>query len=229
MSTFCLVHGAWHGAWCWERLVPALEAAGYQAVAVELPAEDTSLDFADYADVVASAVGDAEDVVLVGHSLGGLTIPHVPVRRPVAHLVFLCALTPVPGLSLVDQVAEEPDMLTPLLREGTERADGLSSVRDEETAIALFYEHCSPEDARWAAGRLRKQAQYPQAQPFELDAIPDVERTYIVAADDRAVSPDWSRRAAPQRLGVTPVEIGGDHSPFLGRPAELAQVLVGLT
>jgi pimeloyl-ACP methyl ester carboxylesterase len=208
--------------------VPELEASGHRAVAVELPCEDTAVDFSGYARVVESAIEGEDEVVLVGHSLGGHTIPLVAASRAIDHLVFLCALIPAPGLSLIDQLNDEPEMLTPVLRGGIEFENGLSWARDEQTATAAFYEHCAPEDARWAYGRLRKQARYPQTQPCELDAMPDVERTYIVAADDRAVSPEWSRRAARERLGVKPIEIEGDHSPFLGRPAELAGLFTAL-
>src|ERR1700691_2739565 len=93
MATFALVHGAFHGAWCWERLAPLLRQAGHEVVAMDLPIEDGSASFEDYADVVcASLDGYGDDVVVVGHSFGGLTIPLVAARRPVRHLVYLCAL-----------------------------------------------------------------------------------------------------------------------------------------
>ena len=75
MTTFCLVHGAWHGGWCFERLAPELEARGGRVVAPDLPCEDVEAGVSAYADVVDAALGDAEDVVLVGHSLGGLVDP----------------------------------------------------------------------------------------------------------------------------------------------------------
>jgi pimeloyl-ACP methyl ester carboxylesterase len=72
VSVFGLVHGAWHGGWCWERLVPELEQRGHTAVLPDLPCEDVRADATEYARVVGEALGDADgDVVLVGHSLGG--------------------------------------------------------------------------------------------------------------------------------------------------------------
>jgi hypothetical protein len=69
VTTFALVHGAWHGAWCWERLVPELEARGHRAIAVDLPCEDVAAGCAAYAEVVAGAAADAgADLVLVGHT-----------------------------------------------------------------------------------------------------------------------------------------------------------------
>jgi pimeloyl-ACP methyl ester carboxylesterase len=231
VSTFCLVHGAWHGAWCWERLVLELETLGHRVIAVDLPCEDTSVDFSGYADVVAAALEDVDDeVVLVGHSLGGHTVPLVAARRPINHLVYLCALIPVPGRSLRDQYSTDPDMLDVLVREGVvgDPDTRTSHWRDPDEAIASLYNDCDPADARWAVGRLRPQSTTPHAQPCPLSALPDVERTYILGRDERTVNPEWSRRAASERLGVTPVEIDGGHSPFLARPAELARMLAGL-
>src|SRR5947209_6342173 len=103
MATFGLVHGVCAGGWCWEGVTPLLEAAGHDVVAVDLPCEDRDATFSDYAEVVHEALGARDDVVLVGHSTGGLTIPLVAVGRPVRELVFLCGVIPVPGQSVVDQ------------------------------------------------------------------------------------------------------------------------------
>lgn len=104
MTTFVLVHGAWHGGWCWERLAPLLQQAGHDVVVPELPTEDGSADFDAYADVVCTDLrGCDDDVVVVAHSLAGATGALVPDRRPVRHLVYLCAAVPQGGASLVDQ------------------------------------------------------------------------------------------------------------------------------
>ena len=86
MATFGLVHGAWHGAWCWDLLVPELEFRGHAAIAMDLPCEDREATFFDYAETVSSALLDSSDVVLVGHSLAGMTIPLVALRRPIRML-----------------------------------------------------------------------------------------------------------------------------------------------
>ena len=105
VATFGLVHGAGHGAWCWQRLIPVLEALGHRAWAMDLPVEDPEAGCLRYAEVVDKAIPPADDLVLVGHSLGGLTIPLVAARRPVRKLVFLCALVPVFGRTLLEQAA----------------------------------------------------------------------------------------------------------------------------
>jgi pimeloyl-ACP methyl ester carboxylesterase len=114
MTMFALVHGAWHGAWCWERLTPLLQRAGHAVVAMDLPIDDNSVSFDAYADVVCAALdGCNDDIVLVGHSYGGHTIPLVAARRPVRHLVYLCAYIPDIGRSFNDQLVDKPAMLLP--------------------------------------------------------------------------------------------------------------------
>src|SRR6267378_458729 len=111
MTTFALVHGAWHGAWCWEQLTPLLQHAGHDVVAMDLPSEDGAATFDTYADVVCAALdGRGDDVVLVGHSYGGNTVPLVAARRPLRHLVYLCAMIPDIGRSLFDQLSDDMEM-----------------------------------------------------------------------------------------------------------------------
>lgn len=228
MATFGLVHGAGHGAWCWERLVPELAALGHRALAMDLPCDDPTAGARRYAEVVDRALPPVEDLILVGHSLGGLTIPLVAALRPVRRLVFLCALIPVFGRSLVDQMAAEPEMFHAVLRGHPGRvsdSDGTTWLRDEAAARDLYYHDCVPGDVSWAFSRLRPQAVAPRREPCPLRSWPAGERAYIVCREDRALSPDWSRHAARERLGVTPIELDGSHSPFVSRPADLAAVL----
>ena len=97
MATFAFVHGSWHGAWCWEPLIEELDALGHRSVAVDLPCDDEHAGCEAYAEVVCSAIDGVNDPILVGHSLGGLTIPLVAARRRVQRLVYLCAFVPRPG------------------------------------------------------------------------------------------------------------------------------------
>lgn len=215
--TFGLVHGGAHGAWCWERLMPELERRGHTAVAADLPCDDQSAGAAEYANVVADTLAQSNgNVVLVAHSLGGLTAPLVAERRPVARLIFVAGLLPVPGKSFREQQADEPDILFPY-------HGGRPGLRDR------FFGACSPEDADWAMARVRDQALKPFTETTPLRAWPAVPSSYVLCTADRACNPAWSRRAARARLGVKPLElVGSDHSPFLSRPAELADVLVRL-
>ena len=226
--TFGLVHGAWHGAWCWERLVPELGARGHRTVVVDLPCEDPEAGLTRYAELTADALGSADDVVLVGHSLCASAIPLVARLRPVEHLVFLCALLPEPGKSATDRYASEDVFVDGFRGQTATREDGASYWPDPEVVIRCFFHDCTPEDAAWAAAMLRPQSAAPRQEPWPDDPLPDVERTSILCRDEQCIRPEWSRTVSRELLGVEAIELEGGHSPFLSRPAELADVLARL-
>ena len=224
MSIFALVHGAWHGPWCWDRVVGPLREHGHEVLVPDLPSEDTELGLQDYADAIERELGDAQDVVLVPHSLGGLVGPVVAGRRPLTALVYLNALVPEPGLSFGEQLAASEEQV--LLFEGGREVDqqGRSHWPDPEATARIMYPDLSPEDARWALGGLRRQAQRSQTEPSPV--VPEGVRVEsIIGANDRLVSPSWSRRVARERLGVEPVELPTGHFPMITHPRQLADAL----
>ena len=224
---FVLVHGDWHGGWCWGRLIPELEAAGHEALAVDLPIEDVAAGCMRYAAVVLEALADARNAVLVGHSTGGLIIPLVAAAGPLRRLIFLCALLPRPGLSLEEQFGPEPDISTdPRGLAFVRDVDGFTFWPDAERAAEGMYHDCDPADSRWAFARLRRQAPTPAQEACPLRRLPDVPTSYFLCSADRMVNPDWSRRAARARLGVEPRVLPGGHSPMLSRPRALAEALL---
>ena len=195
---------------------------------VDLPCEDPDAGLTRYAELTADALGSADDVVLVGHSLCGSAIPLVAQLRPVEHLVFLCALLPEPGKSATDRYASEDVFVDGFRGQTATREDGASYWPDPEAAIRCFFHDCAPEDAAWAAARLRPQSAAPRREPWPDDPLPDVERTSILCRDEQCIRPEWSRTVSRELLGVEPIELEGGHSPFLSRPAELADVLARL-
>lgn len=227
MATFALVHGAWHGPWSWERVARPLAEHGHRVVVPDLPSEDTELGLDDYADTIDRALGDADDIVLVPHSLGGLVGPVVAARRPLRALVYVCALVPEPGLSFSDQLAASEERV--LLFEGGRELDdqGRSHWPDPDTTASTMYPDLSPEDARWAVERLRRQAQRSQAETSPAPP-PGLRSESIIGANDRVVSPAWSRRVARERLGVEPIEIPTGHFPMITHPQLLADELARL-
>ncbi|MGZ8562301.1 MAG: alpha/beta fold hydrolase [Candidatus Limnocylindria bacterium] len=224
MTTFVLVHGSWHGAWCWDRLIPQLEALGHRAIAMDLPIDDPKAGLAEYAEVVAPLVPD-ESAVLVGHSLGAAVIPLVAERRQVRRMVFLCPVIRRLGMSLAEQASLDADISTYDLSKGRTFFDDSSSAWEPDAAIAAFFPDCDPETAHWAAARLRRQYWRYWEEPNPLRSWPEAERSAIVCTDDQIIGVDWARRRIPELLGTSPVELPGGHSPFLSRPAELAAAL----
>ncbi len=227
MTTLALVHGAYHGSWCWTRLVPELESRGLDAVTPDLPCDDPAAGLGEYAATVEAAIGDRDDVVLVGHSLGGMTIPLVAAHRPVRRLVFLCSVPTGPGPALDGQMA---GMVTPefMAAPRFHDADG-REVLANQAAWQLFFDDCREADACWAVAMLRPQAPRPLVEPSPLVEWPDVPQTVILSRDDRVIRASWAEPAARQRLGGRdPVLLPGSHSPFLSRPAALADALANV-
>jgi pimeloyl-ACP methyl ester carboxylesterase len=225
MATFGLVHGGWHDSWCWERVTPLLQALGHDVVTMDLPCDDPSADLDTYAGVVCDALDGADDVIVVGHSLGGLTAGLVAAHRPLRHLVYLCALLPDIGRSWFDQVAEEPEMMCPGWDAALEQDDqSRTTWGDRDLARRLLYADCDESTVAEALAHLRPQVGLGSV-PFEPAEFPAVRTTSVVCTDDRMVDAGWARRAARERFGADVVELPGGHSPFLSRPAALADVL----
>src|ERR1700691_3729555 len=149
---FILVHGAWHGAWCWEQVEHHLGDLGAASAAVDLPgragdarpvAELTLNSYVDH--VVAAIEASPEPVVLVGHSLGGLVISQTAERIPekISSLVYLCAMLLQDGQSTMDASVNDPDSQR-MANISLDEAAASSSVA-ESAVRDLFYADCTVE------------------------------------------------------------------------------------
>ncbi|HTW97224.1 MAG TPA: alpha/beta fold hydrolase [Acidimicrobiales bacterium] len=223
MTTFALIHGACHGAWCWDLLVPELEAGGASAITMDLPVEDPQAGIEEYAATVLAALDGAPgDLCIVGHSMGGLVAPVVAERRACRRLVLLAAPIPEPGNVMLEPAYDER-----YLAASTLGPDGCVRF-PREAAMEWFYHDCSPEIAGWAAGLLRPQGVRSRDDPSPLQSWPQVPLSYVLCAEDRIIDPAWVRSVVAERFGLVAHELGAGHSPFLSRPAELAELLLGL-
>ncbi len=195
---------------------------------MELPIDDAAATFSTYSDVIVDAMEPEQPgAVLVAHSMAGLSVPIAAPHLSVRAVVFVCGLIASPGRSLMDQLIEQPHMLVPGYDAGLGEPDdeGRSRWMDLEAARATLYGDCDEATAAMAFEHLRPQSQATYTEPCPLSELPDLEYAYVVGAEDRLVNPEWSREAATERLGVTPIELPGSHSPFLARPGALADVL----
>jgi pimeloyl-ACP methyl ester carboxylesterase len=225
---FVLVHGAWHAGACWQPLVDELRSRGESVVAGDLPSEDPEATLDDYArSVVVAAEAFDEPVIVVGHSLGGLTIPLIPSRRPVAGLVFVAAILPEPGRVAGETLGPEAFSVGFDELAVTQMAEDDGASRwGRDAAVAAFY-HDVPDDLLDdAITALRLQQWGPTREQWPLDAYPDVPMRYVACADDRILDPAWQVKVARERLGVEADVLPGSHSPMLARPAALADLLV---
>ena len=227
---FLLVHGGQQGAWAYDLLIPEIRRLGHGALAVELPAGDPDAGAAEYSDVVERAMDDlGEHVVLVGHSLGGLTIPLVAARRPVSRLIFVCAAYPEPGRSHMQVRNEEPEEAIGIGPSSAWQQAGDSHVLSPDAAREYFFHDCSPEIQEWAVSKMRPQSRKPLREITPLQSWPDTSRSLIVTTEDRCIPRESAVRTAQRLFGEAPIELPGGHCPMLSRPAMLARTLVDLT
>jgi pimeloyl-ACP methyl ester carboxylesterase len=206
VATFALIHGGGGSAWDWHLVAPELRERGHDPVAVDLPSEDGSAGWWEYADAVVQAVGDRSDVVVVGHSLGGFTAPLVCLRIPVDLLVLVAAMIPSPGELFADWWA--------------------NTGYEESGYDDVFYHDVPHELAAEARRRERDEAARALREPWPLEAWPDTPARYLLCRDDRMFPAGWARRHARERLGIDADEMDGGHYVSLSRPRELAGRLV---
>ncbi|MFP6641522.1 MAG: alpha/beta fold hydrolase [Myxococcota bacterium] len=235
MSIFVLVHGAWHGSWCWHKLVPILEAAGHHVVAPDLPGHGSDitpiagLTLDDYADGLASTVvAQSEPVILVGHSLGGAVITQAAEYCPgdVHRLVYLAAYVPGDGESVADWALQDVDSLLSKFLEVDWSGSRLKI--DRSGASDCFYGDCSESDRAYAARRLCTDPLSPVTQPLCLtrDGVGRVPAGYVECLQDRAVSPAMQRQMQTQRSFQWVHALDSAHSPFFSQPESLANILM---
>ena len=230
MSRFVLVHGTGHGAWCWRDLVPALEALGHQAVALDLPGagdDATPLEavtLGAYAEAVRAAL--TAPSILVGHSAGGFAITEAAERDParIARLVYLCAYVPAPGRSLVDMRRAAP---RDTLAGAFDMAEDRRSFRfRDEALLPKLYADCPPGTLAYARPRLRPQPLAPQLTAVTVTGkSADVPRSYILCEADETIPPEHQ---AAMAAGFAPEDIhrfATGHSPYFADPGGLAVLL----
>ena len=242
MANYVLVHGSAHGSWCWERVVPLLEGQGHRVVAVDLPGnghDDTALadvTLETYAEYVRGVLDSLDGpAVLVGHSLGGLTISRTAELRPqgVAVLVYLTALLLEDGATFMPAASGEPAEVRRALetRNSWNIADDLTHVvYKAELAQHRFYNDCPDEDVAWAKSMIVPQPTGPLISPMRVSEanFGSVPRVYIECALDNAVTPEHAREMYTALPCTEVITMQTGHSPFLSAPDELARHLHGL-
>ena len=237
MARFVLVHGAFHGAWCWEPFAGDLEALGHTVDTFDLPGSgddptpraEVTLDA--YCERVCGVLAQRDErAVLVGHSMGGVAITQAAGRCPerIASLIYVAAYLPGDGQSLVDLTRLPEGAEARVQDKMVVRGDPPIATLGPQDARELFYSATDPEIAARAVARIGPQPVGPFASPVTLapgsagDRLP---RSYVVCARDAAVPPVLQRRMAAERATGEVAELQSDHSPFLTCRHELAQLL----
>lgn len=153
------------------------------------------------------------DVVCVAHSASGIYLPLVAERFRPRRMVFLAALIPRVGMSVVEQFRADPSMFNP--------AWVGQNPMDDRVAQEFVFHDCPPNRLEWALStRVSFYAKRALEEPCPLVTWPSVPAAYIARADDRTIAPTWQRKAARDWLAVEPVVLQGGHCPHVSRPPE---------
>ena len=237
MSALVLIHGAWHGAWCWRRVLPGLRAAGHGAHAVTLTGvgERAHLLRPDLRlrDHIADVLGliDAEelgdDLVLVGHSYGGLVMTGVAdalLARGLKprHLVYVDAVTPHPGESWSSQHA--PETVRARLEAAAQRPDGAMPPPD----AAVF--GLDGADRDWVNRRQTPQPAgvYQDRLDFDAARIATLPRTFIDCTAPALPTIAVMRERVRREPGWQVLELATGHDPMVSEPQALADMLLDI-
>lgn len=234
MASIVLVHGSWHGAWCWYKITARLRAAGHEVLVPDLPghgrdrAELATITLEAYADRVVEALDLAsEPALLVGHSRGGVAISMAAERRPerVRRLIYLAAFLLRDGESVLDLAPLDHESL--VLPNLDFDPDGGWDMLREEAFVPALYADCSPEDVELARALLTPEPAAPSRTPLQLSArhFGSVPRVYIELLDDRAVGLSLQRRMHEATPCASVLSLQTSHSAYFSQPDELTALL----
>ncbi|MGQ0680364.1 MAG: alpha/beta fold hydrolase [Actinomycetota bacterium] len=233
MSRFLLVHGAWHGAWCWAAVAAQLRARGHSVTAPDLAGHGSDrtpigrIGLSTYVDRVCAELSVSfQPAILVGHSLGGMVISQVAEEIPdrVDKLVYLSAYLPGNGESLLDWARR--DRASIAVAKAFRSRDRLSLHLPAGLTREALYNDCSEELASWAAQQILPEPAGPFSEPVSTTTgrFGSVPRIYVQCTLDRTVSPALQERMVAAQP-CTRILLESGHCPFVSMPEQLAQAL----
>ncbi|MDG6905915.1 MAG: alpha/beta fold hydrolase [Nitrososphaerota archaeon] len=233
-SKFVLIHGAWHGAWCWDKVIPILKRK-HEVIAIDLPGHGrnrsvpvTAITLETYTSSVVRTLDSLNDpVILVGHSMGGIVITQSAEYRPkkIRKLVYLTAFLPRNGECLLDHANLDSKALVMPNAILDKQTNSISFNRG--VVKEIFYQDCSHEDAERAESLLVPQA----IAPFNTKVATSqknfgsISRVYIECLKDRAITLETQRKMYMAQPCEKVISIDSGHSPFFSSAEELAENL----
>jgi hypothetical protein len=214
-----LVHGKFHGPWCWDLVRDSL-AAHCHIDAPCLPFTSLRDDAALIRDRVAASKARGRRVILAGHSYAGMVISAGGGEAD--HLVYVAALAPLAGRTNAQESAESA---TPVRSRAISVANGAARL-DGPSAQDAFYHLCSDGQFAYANARLRECSVEVEDEPVASPAWLNRPATYVICSEDRAVAPAYQRARAA--LMTDSRVVRADHSVFYSAPGELTAALLGI-
>jgi len=238
VTIFVLIHGSWHGGWCWAKLAAILTEEGHTVFAPDLPAHGndktpaSEVTLQSYVDLTCKVVdSQSESVCLIGHSRGGIVISQAAEERPnkIRGLVYLAAFMLRNGESMIQWAAQDSDsLLLPNLAFSEDRS--YHFIKNQSLIKEIFYEDCSASDVEMAKSKLVPEPTAPIETPLRLskNRYGRVAKTYIETLDDKAVSPMLQRKMYTAAGCSEVIRMSTSHSPFFSKPHELARILMNM-
>jgi pimeloyl-ACP methyl ester carboxylesterase len=235
--TFVLVHGGGFSSTCWDPMIPYLRG---DAIAVDLPgrgrrpADLTSVTLDDYVDAIVEDIESAglDDVVLVGHSAAGKSLPGVALRIPsrLRRLVFVSCMVPAHGKSGRDTIAEvlAPDVGETAAENAERRVaddDARAAPLDPETAKRWFANDMDAGQTEVMLAALVPEPLGTLDQPVDLSGVGAIPRTWVRLLRDNILTPAIQDRFIANLGGADVVELDAGHMAMMSRPRELAAIL----
>lgn len=236
-KNYVLVHGAYHGKWCWDKIVPILEKDGNQVYAIDLPGhgndntppEDVTLEL--YQKKILQTVNSIDgQVILIGHSLGGVSISLVAEQVPdkIESLIFLSAVLPIDGESAFSATSLDPNPNESIFYEISENQKTVKVVSD--LAKNIFYNDCSEEDKDFGYSKLCVQAMEPFFATVNLtqERFGHIPKYYIETLNDKALSIEIQRIFHQRTKCEEVISLESGHSPFFSMPQKLSDAILGI-
>ncbi|NJM46215.1 MAG: alpha/beta fold hydrolase [Alkalinema sp. RU_4_3] len=236
MSTYILIHGAWHSSWCWHKVQSLLEQQGHRVLTPTLPGHGddrtpiAEISLQAYTDTIGKLLTIlSEPAILVGHSMGGIVLSQVAEQWPdkVKLLVYLSAYL-LSGQSILDVSSEAPDSLVPpnLI---IHQEQGICEIKPESIR-EIFYADCSEADFNAAKSHICPEPLAPFATPLQVtnERFGQVPRIYIQTLQDRAVTPMLQKYMYDRLPCQQVISMNTGHAPFLADPQTLTAHLLDL-
>jgi pimeloyl-ACP methyl ester carboxylesterase len=221
-TTFVLLPGAGGDSWYWHLVAPRLRAAGHEVLTPDLPADDDRAGLGQYANVVVDAIGDRAGVIVVAQSMAAFTAPMLCDRVDVRLIILVAPMIPAPGESPGAWWSSSGQTTA---RRRQDEAEGRDPDAGVDVRTTLMHDLPPQVVAEAFARGEPRQSDTPFAEPWPLDAWPDVPTRVLAARHDRLFPLEFMRTLALERLGIAADVIDTGHLPALSRPDELAERL----
>ena len=234
VPTYLLIHGASHGAWCWEKLITLLKEKGYKAYALDLPGSGSDptprkdLTLQSYIDAVGDFItsNNLKNITLVGHSLAGIILPNICLEHSdrIKEVIFLAALVLNKGECALDLIpVERQGVYIEMAKDSPDN----TFITDKEGAKKRFFSDIKDEEAEYYYSKLTRQSLNVYLEPTNITPSfnKNVIVRYILCTEDKTL-PASLCSACSKKLNVKYETLSTGHDPMLSAPVELLNLIL---